>query len=386
MVFPDDMPSPCYVLEEAALRRNLAVLARVQEEAGAKIILALKGVAMVGALPIVAEALPGCAASSLNEVLLAEEFHKGEIHAYCPVYTEQDFLEIAMRSAHVTFNSLTQFAAFAPRLSGFSNRPSPGLRINPEYSPVKTPLYNPCVPGSRFGVRAVDLSSLRAERSNPVHAIEGFHCHNLCECGADDLGKTLEQIETLFGAWLPKLKWLNLGGGHLITREGYDIALLVRLLRDFRQRHPNLDIILEPGSAVGWKTGWLVSTVQDVFPSGDVTMVMVDMSFACHAPDCLEMPYKPAILGATDAVAGKPVYRIGGCSCLAGDFMGQGDYHFATPPKVGDKIVFDDMIHYTMVKTTLFNGVRHPSIGILRPDGAVELLSSFGYLDYRRRL
>jgi len=217
------------------------------------------------------------------------------------------------------------------------------------------------------------------------------------------LGKTLAQIEKLFGAWLPKLKWLNLGGGHLITREGYDVPLLVRLLKDFRKKYPNLELILEPGSAIGWKTGWLVSTVQDIFPSGDVTMLMVDVSFACHAPDCLEMPYKPAIgilrkptdgdgdvaatfLGATDAVAGKRAYRIGGCSCLAGDFMGQGDYHFETPPKVGDRLIFDDMIHYTMVKTTHFNGVRHPSIGILRPDGAFSLLSTFGYPDYRSRL
>ena len=387
--YPDftQIPSPCYVLDETRFRRNLAVMRRVQDEAGIKIILALKGVAMPAALPIVAEYLPGCTASSLNEARLAREFHGGEIHAYCPVYMEREFRDLSAMCTHIVFNSLTQLERW--------RREAPpsvslGLRINPEFSPVKVALYNPCVPGSRLGVKAKDLAALGAPdagSSSPLpEGVEGFHCHNLCECDTYAFEETLRRIESLFGAWLPHIKWLNLGGGHLMTREGYDVDHLISLLKAFKEKHPNLDIILEPGTAVGWRTGWLVSTVMDMFPSGDVTMLMVNISFACHAPDCLEAPYKPGILGATDAKDGKPKYRIGGCSCLSGDWMGQGDYFFETPPKVGDRVVIDDMIHYTMVKSTLFNGIAHPSIGLIDVHGSFRLLKTFGYDDYKIRL
>ncbi len=371
-----EIPSPCFVLDEAALRRNLALLDRVQREAGVTILLALKGVAMTGAFPLIRTVLRGCTASSLNEALLAQEFHGGEIHAYCPVYTDREFDALSALCRHMTFNSLGQYRRFRDRCGAVSA----GLRINPEYSPVATALYNPCLPGSRFGVRAAEL----ADGLPP--GIEGFHCHNLCESDAADLGRTLECIEERFGRHLGRLRWLNLGGGHLITRKNYDTERLLAALRAFRVRHPNLDLILEPGSAVGWQAGWLVSTVEDCFPSGDVTMLMLDVSFACHMPDCLEMPYKPSVQGATDAVPGRTRFRLGGCSCLAGDWMGQGDYAFETPPQFGDRIVFEDMLHYTIVKTTMFNGIAHPALGVWREEGRFELLKQFGYADYRSRL
>lgn len=378
MNFPDfaSFPSPCFVLDEAALRRNLELIDRVQREAGVTILLALKGVAMIGAFPIVRQYLRGCTASSLNEAKLAHEFHGGQIHAYCPVYTEREFDALRDLACHMTFNTLGQYARFRGRCGGVSA----GLRINPEYSPVRTDLYNPCLPGSRFGVRHTELDDGLPE------GIEGFHSHNLCESDSFALERTLDRIDTLFGKHLGHLRWLNVGGGHLMTRDGYDVEHLIGTLKAFRARHPNLEVILEPGSAVGWRTGWLVSTVQDMFPSGDVTVLMLDVSFACHMPDCLEMPYKPVVLGATDAVEGRPRYRLGGCSCLAGDWMGQGDYAFERPPAVGDRVVFDDMIHYTMVKTTMFNGIHLPAIGVWRETGGFEVLKEFGYADYRSRL
>jgi len=370
------IPSPCFVLDEAALRRNLELIDRVQREAGVTVILALKGVAMIGAFPMVREYLKGCSVSSLNEARLAAEFHRGELHAYCPVYMEQDFAALSGLCHKLTFNSLAEYARYRDRCAG----KSVGLRINPGFSPVETALYNPCLPGSRFGITADMLGD-----SLPA-GIEGLHCHNLCESDSQALEKTLEEIERLFGRHLPLLKWLNLGGGHLMTCAGYDKDHLVRILRQFRQRYPGLEIILEPGSAIGWQTGWLVSTVLDRFTSGEVEMLMLDVSFACHMPDCLEMPYKPTVIGAHDARPGETAWRLGGCSCLAGDWVGQGDYAFDEPPQVGDRIVIEDMIHYTMVKTTMFNGINLPSIGVWREAGQFELLKSFGYADYRSRL
>ncbi len=369
-------PSPCYVLDEQALQRNLQLLDRVQQEAGVKILLALKGVAMTGALALIRQTLPGCTASSLNEALLAREFHGGEIHLCSPVYAERDFGALCELGSHVTFNSLTQHARFHGRCKGLSV----GLRINPEYSPVRTDLYNPCIPGSRLGIRA------EAIKQGLPEGVEGLHSHNLCESDSHALARTLDRIEVLFGRHLGQIRWLNLGGGHLITRADYDVAHLVATLRAFRSRHPHLELILEPGSAVGWDAGWLVSTVEDRFVSGGVTVLMLDVSFACHMPDCLEMPYKPRVLGATDARPDRPAVRLGGCSCLAGDWMGQGDYAFEPLPAVGDRLVFEDMLHYTMVKATTFNGIALPSIGVWRTSGEFELLRRFGYEDYRSRL
>lgn len=371
-------PSPCFVLEESRLRANLELLAHVQRESGAKIILALKGFAMYGTFPLVRQYLPGVTASSLSEARLGREEHGGEVHAYCTAYIDEDFDAIAAIASHVTFNSVGQFERYRGRLAG----KSAGLRINPEYAEVETDLYNPCVPGSRLGVTAAQLGMKLPE------GVEGLHFHTLCEKGSDTLERTLEHVEARFGSLLDQVRWLNMGGGHAITRKGYDVDKLIALVRATRARHPNLEeIVLEPGSAVGWQTGELVSTVLDVVDNGGVRTAMLDASFSAHMPDCLEMPYRPTVLGAkNDAAPDEPGHRyhLGGQTCLAGDFMA--DYVFEKPLAVGDRVVFWDMIHYTMVKTTTFNGVNLPAIAIAREDGRLEVLKRFGYEEYKSRL
>jgi carboxynorspermidine decarboxylase len=371
-------PSPCFVLEESRLRANLELLAHVQRESGAKIILALKGFAMYGTFPLVRQYLPGVTASSLSEARLGREEHGGEVHAYCTAYIDEDFDAIAAIASHVTFNSVGQLERYRGRLAG----KSAGLRINPEYAEVETDLYNPCVPGSRLGVTAAQLGGKLPE------GVEGLHFHTLCEKGSDTLERTLEHVEARFGSLLDQVRWLNMGGGHAITRKGYDVDKLIALVRATRARHPNLEeIVLEPGSAVGWQTGELVSTVLDVVDNGGVRTAMLDASFSAHMPDCLEMPYRPTVLGAkNDAAPDEPGHRyhLGGQTCLAGDFMA--DYVFEKPLAVGDRVVFWDMIHYTMVKTTTFNGVNLPAIAIAREDGRLEVLKRFGYEEYKSRL
>jgi carboxynorspermidine decarboxylase len=382
-------PSPCFVLEESRLRANLELLAHVQRESGAKIILALKGFAMYGTFPLVRQYLPGVTASSLSEARLGREEHGGEVHAYCTAYIDEDFDAIAAIASHVTFNSVGQFERYRGRLAG----KSAGLRINPEYAEVETDLYNPCVPGSRLGVTAAQLGGKSA--ADPAdtgmklpEGVEGLHFHTLCEKGSDTLERTLEHVEARFGALLDQVRWLNMGGGHAITRKGYDVDKLIALVRATRARHPNLEeIVLEPGSAVGWQTGELVSTVLDIVDNGGVRTAMLDASFSAHMPDCLEMPYRPTVLGAkNDAAPDEPGHRyhLGGQTCLAGDFMA--DYVFEKPLAVGDRVVFWDMIHYTMVKTTTFNGVNLPAIAIAREDGRLEVLKRFGYEEYKSRL
>lgn len=371
-------PSPCFVLEEARLRANLELLSRVQRESGAKIILALKGFAMYATFPLVRQYLPGVTASSLSEARLGREEHGGEVHAYCTAYIDEDFDAIAEIASHLTFNSVSQLERYRRRLAG----KSAGLRINPEYAEVETDLYNPCVPGSRLGVTAAQLGGKLPE------GVDGLHFHTLCEKGSDTLERTLEHVEARFGSLLDQVRWLNMGGGHAITRQGYDVDKLVALVRATRARHPNLEeIVLEPGSAVGWQTGELVSTVLDIVDNGGVHTAMLDASFSAHMPDCLEMPYRPTVLGAkSDAPADAPGYRyhLGGQTCLAGDFMP--DYVFDKPLAVGDRVVFWDMIHYTMVKTTTFNGVNLPAIAIAREDGRLEVAKRFGYEEYKSRL
>ena len=372
---PADLPSPCFVLELADLRRNLAVFARVQREAGVKAILALKGFAMHAAFPEVRRVLPGCTASSPYELRLAHEEFGGEVHAYAPVYTDRDFPGFAAHCTHLTFNSLAQYERFRER----APRVSLGLRVNPQYSPVETDLYNPCVPGSRLGIRAELLGERLPE------GIEGLHVHNLCESGADATARTLVAVEEHFGRFLPALRWLNLGGGHLMTRQGYDIDGLIAALRAFRERHPRLEIVLEPGSAVAWDTGVLVATVEDIVESGGIRTAILDASFATHMPDCLEMPYRPKVEGARQPDGSGWECRLGGCSCLAGDYVA--GYAFDRPLRVGDRVVFRDMMHYTMVKTNTFNGIPLPHVGTLEEDGGFRLLQSPDYRrDYRDRL
>ncbi len=369
------------MLDESLLKINLEILNLVQQEADVEIICALKGYSMWSTFPLVSQYLSGATASSLNEARLVFEEMGTKAHTYCPVFLEDEFDQILLYSSHVTFNSLTQLARFKDRVGAFGQPVSMGLRINPEYSEVETDIYNPATPGSRLGITIDQLP-----QQLPA-GVDGLHFHALCENDSYVLERTLEKVESRFGHLIKQAKWFNMGGGHHITRKDYNIKHLVELLKGFRNRYPNLQqVILEPGEAVGWQTGYLVSTIQDLVENKGEKIAMLDVSFSAHMPDCLEMPYKPKILGATDAIAGKPTYRIGGTTCLAGDFIGMGDYSFDVELKVGDKIVFDDMIHYTMVKTTFFNGVKHPSIGVWTEAGQFVLLRTFGYEDYKMKL
>lgn len=372
------IPSPCYVLESENLVRNLELINSVQQRAGITIILALKGFAMFSVFPVIKQYLRGTTASSLFEARLGREEFGGELHLYAPVYQEKDFSEMIIGATHISFNSLGQWEKFQAKT--LKAQVSPGLRINPEYSPVAQDIYNPASPLSRLGIRAEVLGD------NLPKGIEGLHCHNLCESNSQALANTLEQIEKLFGHHLTQIKWLNLGGGHLMTSKSYDVEHLIQVLKDFKARYPHLDIYLEPGSAVAWETGFLKATVLDLIATSGSTIAMLDVSFTAHMPDCLEMPYKPSIRGAREPQQGEPTYRMGGTTCLAGDFMGMGDYYFAQPLQVGDPIIFEDMMHYTMVKTSMFNGVQHPAIAIIDADGSFNLVKEFGYQDFKGRL
>ncbi|HRI29876.1 MAG TPA: carboxynorspermidine decarboxylase, partial [Chitinophagales bacterium] len=338
--------SPCYVLEERLLKQNLTLLNQVQQASGAHIILALKGFAMYSVFPLVKQYLSGATASSLNEARLIAEEMGCKAHVYAPAYTDEEFAELLSYSSHLTFNSLNQWERFKDRVLATNPAVSCGLRINPQYSEVATDMYNPCIAGSRLGITANQLPDTLPK------GIEGLHFHTLCENDSYTLQRTLQAVEEKFGKWLHQIKWLNMGGGHLITRKDYNPQHLIELIQNIRQKYA-VEVILEPGSAIAWQTGYLRSKVLDIIDSQGIMVAILDVSFAAHMPDCLEMPYKPRIFGATDAVAGKPTYRMGGMTCLAGDFMG--DYSFDLPLQIGDTIVFDDMIHYTMVKTTTFN-------------------------------
>ncbi|HHU98893.1 MAG TPA: carboxynorspermidine decarboxylase [Bacteroidales bacterium] len=371
------IPSPCYVIDEERLRKNLGIIKHVADASGAEIILAFKGFAMWSVFPVVREYVSGAAASSIHEARLCYEEMGVPAHTYAPAFRSEEFGTIMRYSSHVTFNSLAQYRKFAPVLQRGGKHISPGLRINPEYSEIAHGIYNPCSPGSRLGVTAGELSGGLPE------GVEGLHFHVLFESDSYTLEKVLAVVEKKFGHLLPKLKWLNMGGGHLMTGKNYDTDHLISLLKRFREKH-GIHIILEPGSAFAWETGELVTTVEDIIDRDGIKTAILDVSFTAHMPDCLEMPYKPVIIGAFEPVAGKPAYRMGGNSCLSGDFMG--DWSFHRELEVGDRLVFWDMIHYTMVKTTTFNGVPHPHIGIWTADQKFRLVREFGYEDYRDRL
>ena len=372
------IPSPCYIIEEDRFRNNLSLIKHVSEESGAELILAFKGFAMWGVFPILKEYVNGAAASSLHEARLCFEEIGMPAHTYSPVYKETDFKSVLKYSSHVTFNSLEQYNKYSGFLSGYPEKISAGLRINPEYSEIGHDIYNPCSPGSRLGITADDLI-----RKGLPGGIEGLHFHVLFESDSYALEKIMQVVEMKFGRFFPKIKWINMGGGHLMTRKGYDTEHLVKILKRFRE-NTGLHIILEPGSAFAWETGELVSTVEDIVDNQGIKTAILDVSFTAHMPDCLEMPYKPKIIGATDPVKGMPTYRLGGNSCLSGDFMGE--WSFENELKPGDRIIFLDMIHYTMVKTTTFNGVHHPSIGMWTMDNKFKLIKEFGYKDYKNRL
>lgn len=378
MIDYNQLPSPCYVIDEERLRKNLALIASVKQQAEVEIIMAFKAFAGWKTFPIIREYIQHTTASSLAEARLAFEEMGSLAHTYAPVYSDKEFQTILDCSSHITFNSLSQFNHFLPKIKNNSRPVSCGIRINPEFSDVETYLYNPCAPGSRLGITAQALGNTLPE------GIEGLHFHTLCESNSYDLEKTLAEVKLRFGHLFNQLKWLNIGGGHLMTHKDYDVEHLIHVLQKIKSEYPHLQIILEPGAAFVWQTGELIATVLDIVENHSVITAMLDVSFACHMPDCLEMPYKPNILGATDALEAKKAYRMGGNSCLSGDYCG--NWSFERDLQIGDRIVFLDMIHYTMVKTTMFNGVSHPSIGIWHKNGQFELLREFGYEDYKNRM
>ena len=393
------MNTPIYIIEEAKLRRNLQLISDVARRTDSEWILAFKAFALWKTFPIFREYIHSTTASSLSEARLAVEAFGSKAHTYSPAYKDDEFDEIATCSSHLTFNSLSQYERFHKR----AGECSLGLRINPEYSEVETLLYNPCAPGTRFGVTADKLPpTLPAD-------ICGFHCHCHCESGSKVFERTLQHIEERFAAWFGQIEWINFGGGHLVTRRDYDIERLVRLMDGFHHRYPHLRVIFEPGSAFAWQTGPLVASVVDVVEDKGIKTAILDVSFTCHMPDCLEMPYYPEVRGAEhvspedyaanlltedktanllseDALPSSSdyVYRLGGNSCLSGDFMGM--WCFKHELAVGNEVIFENMIHYTTVKTNMFNGITHPAIGMKKTDGKLEILRVFGYEDYKNRM
>ena len=377
-----EVQTPMYIVEENLLRGNLSLIRDVAQRADIEIILAFKAFALWKTFPIIREYVSSTTASSLSEARLAYEEFGTPAHTFSPAYTDSEIGQIAECSSHLTFNSLSQYERMATKARSANGNLSFGLRVNPEYSEISTLLYNPCAPGTRFGVSADKLpATLPAD-------IEGFHCHCHCESGADVFQRTLVHIEDKFSKWFPQLKWINFGGGHLMTRNDYDVKLLVSMLKEFHKRYPCLKVILEPGSAFAWQTGVLVAQVVDIVEDKNIKTAILDVSFTCHMPDCLEMPYQPEVRGAEsvemERATDKNTYRLGGNSCLSGDFMGS--WRFDHPLEIGEKLIFEDMIHYTTVKTNMFNGITHPAISMLKSDGKLQKMRVFGYSDYKNRM
>lgn len=369
------VPSPCFVLDEARLRRNMEILDDIQKRGNVKIICALKGYSFWRSFPLIKQYLAGATASSLNEARLAKEEMGKEVHVFAPVYEDDEIDQILSCAGHITFNSFSQWQRFKTKT--LAAGVSAGIRVNPQFSTVETDLYNPCGKFSRLGVTEAEF------KPELLDGIEGLHFHALCEQDADALEGVLKAFEQHFGKYLPQMKWVNFGGGHHITRKDYHRKELVRILNEFHSRYPQLTIIMEPGEAVGWQTGELVTSVGDIVHN-EMDIAILNVSISAHMPDCLEMPYRPEVIGAGMPGEKKFTYKLAGNSCLAGDQLG--DFSFDEPLKVGDKIIFEDMIHYTMVKTTFFNGVRHPSIGKFDEQGKFHLLHKFTYEQFKEKL
>ncbi len=371
------IPTPCYVCEEERLENNLKILDRVQKASGAKVLVALKGFAMWSTFGLVGRYLAGCSASGLHEARLGREEMGKEVHTYSPAFKEEEIEDIARLSDHLIFNSPQQVHRFLKKAKATNPTLSCGLRVNPEFSSAPTDLYNPCAPYSRLGTTLENFDPTILE------ALDGLHFHALCEQNVDALEGVLAAFEAKFGTYIPRMKWINFGGGHHITRKDYDVDRLIEVIRDFRARYEGVEVYLEPGEAVGWQTGPLVASVLDIVHNG-IDIAILDVSAEAHMPDTLAMPYRADVRG-----AGKPgekpyTYRLGGNTCLAGDIMG--DYSFDAPLEIGDKIVFEDQIHYTMVKSTTFNGVQHPSIAIWTKENRLKIVKKFGYEDFKNRL
>ncbi len=361
--------TPAFVLDYELFMNNLTLIKELQDSLPITFLFALKGFGMHAVFHEIASVAKGATASSLNEALLASPYFR-QLHAYAPVYQKNEYETIANMATHVTFNSIAQYEMYKNR----SGKAELGLRINPMYSTVETALYDPCSPGSRLGILPTDLQTLPS-------GISGLHSHNLCESSAEDLVQTLASIEKHWGHFLPKISWLNLGGGHLVTRKGYDLALFRKTIKAFHVKYPHIDLIVEPGAAFVWETGYMVTEILDIVENNGIKTLMLDSSFAAHMPDCLEMPYSPQVEGATITQDGE--YRLGGSSCLAGDWVGS--YSFQNEPRVGDVLILKDMMHYTMVKTNMFNGIALPDIGIYK-ENSYQVVRTYGFDEYQRRL
>lgn len=382
----EGLSTPYYILEEKRLRGNLELIKSVAEKANVEIILAFKAYALWKTFPIFREYIKATTASSLYEARMAYEKFGTKAHTYSPAYTDYEIEDISRCSSFLTFNSLSQYSRYGKKAKEVNPDLNFGLRINPEYSEIGTDLYNPCSPGTRFGITADKMPEVLPDD------IKGFHCHCHCESGADVFLRTLGHIEDKFSKWFGQIEWINFGGGNLMTRKDYDVDLLIDTLNRFHDRYPLLKIILEPGSAFGWQTGCLVAQVVDLVEDKGIKTAILNVSFTCHMPDCLEMPYMPVVRGAEIiedvnmkcSLDDDNVYRLGGNSCLSGDFMGSWRFH--NELKIGDNVIFEDMLHYTTVKTNMFNGITHPSIAIMHTNGEFEILRKFTYEDYLNRM
>jgi carboxynorspermidine decarboxylase len=374
--YTQNLPSPCWLLNEKKLHHNLHLIDTIRKKSGAKILLALKGYALWKSFPLLKPYLNGCCASGLHEAKLAHETFGQEVHTYSPAFKAEELEEIATISHHLVFNSPAQFTKYAKKAKYYNSNISLGLRVNPEYSESPKEIYNPCGLYSRLGTTLGNIDE------QVINECEGLHFHALCEQSADALEKVLEHFEKKFGKYISQMKWINFGGGHHITRKGYDIEKLIQLIQAFKDKY-HVEVYLEPGEAIGWETGTLITTVLDIVHNG-MDIAILDSSAEAHMPDTIIMPYRAEVLGASEAGMKAHTYRLAGNTCLAGDIMG--DYSFEVPLQLGDKVIFKDQMHYTMVKATTFNGVKLPSIAIEKEDGTVEILREFGYEDFKARL
>ena len=371
------LPSPCWLLEEELLEYNLKILESIKQKTGVKILLALKGYALWHTFNLINRYLDGCCASGLNEALLAKEEFKREVHTYSPAFKESEIETIAKISHHLVFNSPNQLNRFYNLAKSINPNLSIGLRVNPQYSEAPKEIYNPCGIYSRLGTLAKDIDD------SIIKKVDGLHFHALCEQDATALEGVLRAFEEKFSKWLLNLKWVNFGGGHHITKDSYNRDLLIDLILDFKKRYPHLEIYLEPGEAIGWQSGVLVATVLDIVNNG-MDIAILDTSAEAHMPDTIIMPYRADVRGASEPYKKEFTYKLAGNTCLAGDIMG--DYSFSEPLKIGDKIIFEDQMHYTMVKATTFNGINLPSIATLHKDGSLTIEREFNYQDFKSRL
>ena len=371
-----NLPTPCWLLSEKQLESNLKLLKYIKDKSGAKILLALKGYALYQSFDLISKYLDGCCASGLHEALLAREEFKKEVHTYSPAFKEEDLVHIAPISNHIVFNSVPQYQQYAKKAKNINPDISLGLRVNPEFSHAPKEIYNPCGLYSRLGTTLVNFDITKLE------GIEGLHFHALCEQGSDALEDVLKHFEDKFKDYIPQMKWINFGGGHHITKKGYDIEKLISLIQTFKAKY-DIEVYLEPGEAIGWQTGVLITSVLDIVHNG-IDIAILDTSAEAHMPDTIIMPYRADVLGGSQAGEKAYTYRLAGNTCLAGDIMG--DYSFDKPLNIGDKIIFEDQIHYTMVKATTFNGIKLPSIAIERLNNDIEIVKSFGYKEFKNRL